>query len=48
MTQEDILKETNSFFEENYLVAQHIPEQLIESDLIVKTQVGQYYVMNKK
>ena len=48
MTQEDILEETNSFFEENYLVAQHIPEQLIESDLIVKTQVGQYYVMNKK
>lgn len=48
MTQEDILKEVNSFFDENYLVSQHIPMDLIESDLVLKTQVGQYYVMSKK
>jgi hypothetical protein len=48
VTQDDILKEVNSFFEENYLVSQHIPMQLIESDLIIKTKIGQYYVMYKK
>lgn len=46
--QDDILKEVNSFFEENYLVSQHIPMQFIESNLITKTKVGQYYVMYKK
>ena len=48
MIQDDILKEVNSFFEENYLVSQHIPMQFIESNLITKTKVGQYFVMYKK